>query len=71
MARKVKGQERLDKVLEHVDSCKQHHDKLMRQIDKRADSYHAVVEAQAESWYSKLYPPYIMHIVETTLASMI
>ena len=43
----------------------------MDKVDKRADAYHAVVEAQAESWYSKLYPPYVMHIVETTLASMV
>ncbi len=72
MARKkLKNEDRLDKVIEYVDGCKGHHDKLMAKIDERADSYHALVDAQKESWYSALYPPYVMHIVETTLASMV
>lgn len=71
MALPRKQQERLDGVLKQLDAMRPHHTKIMGEVDKRADAYHAVVEAQAQSWYSKLYPPYIMHIVETTLASMI
>ena len=71
MARKLPNQDKLDKAIEYIDACQQHHRKIMDKVDKRADAYHAIVQAQAESWYSKLYPPYVMHIVETTLASMV
>lgn len=71
MARKLKNEDKLQKGLEYVDGCKAYHDKVMKKVDERADAYHAVTEAQAASWYSALYPPYVMHIVETTLSSMI
>jgi len=72
MARKRDKQEELDRTLRLVEDSQQHHDAVMRQVDERADAYHGILRRQADrGWESRMYGKYAMHIVDTTLASMV
>jgi len=70
---KRKNQDALDRAVKFIDDCRGHHDKLMREVDTRSDAYHGVVKknSAAAEWRSKVYGKYAMHIVETTLASLV
>ena len=69
----LKNQEAFDRALKYVEECKQYHDDLISKVETRYNAYKGIVGvvADAAQWTSKLYPPYIMHIVETSLASMV
>ncbi len=73
MAAKRPNVEAFERARKFLQECEPHHDTLMRMVDKRADAYHGVVAAQADAgqWESQLYGKYAMHIVDTTLASMV
>src|SRR6187551_3637792 len=72
MAQK-KNQEAFDRALGYVEECNRFHNELIDKVEKRYKAYKGIVEtvSDASQWTSKLYPPYIMHIVETSLASMV
>ena len=73
MAPKLQNQEAFDRAIRYVGECKQHHDELIGKVEERYNAYKGIVEvvSDAAQWTSKLYPPYIQHIVETSLASMV
>lgn len=69
----LQNQEALDKALDHFSDAKQAHDEFVEAVEKRYKVYRGVLDiaSDAAQWTSKSHPPYIMHIVETTLASLI
>jgi hypothetical protein len=48
------------------------HDEWVRKVDRRYKSYRGILDpkSQAAEWTHKLTPPYINHIVETTVANL-
>jgi len=73
VARKRDNQAVLERAVQFIEKCEPHHDELMRTVDSRADAYHGIVRtsADASQWESQLYGKYAMHIVNTTLSSMV
>lgn len=69
----LKNQEAFDRALRYVHDCSDFHGDLINKVEARYKAYKGVVEtvSDAAQWTSKLYPPYIMHIVETSLSSMV
>jgi hypothetical protein len=67
------NQEAFDRAVGYLDECKSFHNDLMGKVKTRYDAYKGIVAtvSDAAQWTSKLYPPYIMHIVETSLASLV
>lgn len=61
------------KALAMFEDGKDFHDRFVRKVDERYDAYESVlrVDDDAASWTSRLHPPYIMHIIETTLAGLV
>jgi hypothetical protein len=55
------------------DGCKRHHDLFVQKLRQRYSAYRGILEAQSDAaqWTSKLHPPFINHIVETTLAGLV
>lgn len=68
-----KNEEALQKAKKHYEDARQAHDEFVTEVEKRYKTYRGVLEvaSDAAQWVSKSHPPYIMHIVETTLASLI
>jgi len=73
VARKRDNQDEFERARKFIEDCKQHHDELMRKVDERSDAYLGIPKQAADStqWESQLYGKYAMHIVETTLASLV
>ncbi|GIV03970.1 MAG: hypothetical protein KatS3mg015_2800 [Fimbriimonadales bacterium] len=71
--RKRENQEAFDRALRYFEESQRFHNDLIRKVEKRYKAYKGIVDtiSDAARWTSKLYPPYIMHIVETTLASLV
>ena len=69
----LKNQEAFDRAIRYVGECSDFHGDLIRKVEERYQAYKGIVNtvADAAQWTSKLYPPYIMHIVETSLASLV
>jgi hypothetical protein len=69
----LQNQEAFDRGLKYLEECQRHHNELIDSVEKRYKAYKGIVEtvSDAAQWTSKLYTPYIMHIVETSLASMV
>ena len=67
------NQEAFDRAVKSLDECKNFHNDLMLRVQERYKAYKGIVDvvSDAAQWTSKLYPPYIMHIVETSLASLV
>lgn len=63
----------LSKITKWYDEAKRTHDLFVDKVEKRYNAYEGILEARSDAaqWTSKLHPPYINHIVETTLASLI
>jgi hypothetical protein len=55
------------------DDCKGGHDTFLTALERRQKSYDAVLEmnSDAAQWTSKQHPPFVQHIVDTTLAGLI
>ena len=77
-ATRKQKEEKLEAARRFVEENEQYHTELMRKVDRRSRAYHAILDTQREaqarmkdSWQSQLYPPYVMHIVDSTLASMV
>lgn len=76
MATKKKAlpnEDAVGRVQKYLEDCNDFHSEIIEKTEKNYRAYRAIVEltADAAQWTSKMYPPYIMHIVETTLASLI
>jgi hypothetical protein len=73
MAEKLQNQEHFDRAVRYLGECQTFHTGLMEKVKTRYDAYKGIVAtvSDAAQWTSKLYPPYIMHIVETSLASLV
>ena len=67
------NQEAFDRARKYLDECKDFHNDLMLRVQERYKAYKGIVDvvSDAAQWTSKLYRPFIMHIVETSLASMV
>jgi hypothetical protein len=70
---KRKNQESLDRAVKFLEESIPSHDKLIKDVERRSDAYHGVVKrnSRAAEWRSQVYGKYAMHIVETTLASLV
>jgi hypothetical protein len=73
VARKREHLDEFERARKFVEDCKQHHDSLMRKVDERSDAYLGIPKQISDStqWESQLYGKYAMHIIETTLASLV
>lgn len=73
MAAKRPNQDAFDRALTYLHECKDFHSDLINKVEERYKAYRGIVDevSDAATWTSKLYPPYIMHIVETTMASLV
>ena len=72
MADEVRGE--AGEALVKIEECLSHHRQFCDKVDRRYRAYRGVMEApqRAEkSWRKTITPPYINHIVETTLASLL
>jgi len=67
------NQEALDRAVAYFDEAKKHHRAFVTKVEENYKSYRGIIEegTQAAQWTSKAHPPYINHIVETTLASLV
>lgn len=70
-APKLPNQDAFDRAIYYLNECKTHHNEFVRDVEERYKSYRGFVETFEEDWRSNAHPPYIMHIVETTLASLV
>lgn len=76
MARKKKAlrnEEAFTRAVQYIGECSDFHGDFIQKVDRRYKAYRGLVDEvrDAAGWTSKLYPPYIMHIVETSLASLV
>lgn len=75
MAKKkaLPNEDAVARVQKYLADCADFHSEIIEKTEKNYKAYRAIVEltADAAQWTSKMYPPYIMHIVETTLASLV
>jgi hypothetical protein len=60
-------------ALKEFEEAKTHHDPFVTKLERLYRSYRGVIEtnSQAMRWTHRITPPYINHIVETTLASLV
>lgn len=70
---KLPGQEELDRAVDFFSEAKAKHSAFVEQVEKRYVAWRGVLEygSTAAKWTSKLHPPYVQHIIETSLASLI
>lgn len=61
------------KAQTQLEESRNAHDEWVSKVDKRYKSFRGILEpkSQAAEWTSKLTPPYINHIVETTVANLV
>lgn len=55
------------------EGCLNHHDRFVEKLRKRYAAYRGELEIKSEAaqWTSKLHPPFVNHIVESTLAGVV
>ena len=72
MARKTLGKE-TQEALVKFEEIVSFHTNLMEKARRLYRAYDGVMErgSKADSWESKLHPPYVKHIVETTMAALV
>lgn len=61
------------RVVNDFDEAKGYHDLFVQKIEQHYKSWRGILEIRsaAAQWTSKLHPPYINHITETTVASLV
>ena len=73
--RNLPNQEAFDRALKYFEEARKHHGDFVRQVEDRYKAYRAVLDNEdtdeMAGWTYKLHPPYIMHIVETSLANLV
>ena len=67
------NQEAFDRALGYFNEAKVKHGDFVNQVEKNYKAYRGILDhvSDAAQWTSKAHPPYIQHIVETTLASLV
>lgn len=72
-ASKLQNQDAFDRALGYFDEARRTHQPFITQVDARYKAYRGLLDnmSEAADWTSKQHPPYINHIVETTLSSLI
>jgi hypothetical protein len=70
---KLQNEEALARALTHYEDASDAHDEFVLQVESRYKTYRGVLEtaSNAAQWETQAHPPYVMHIVETSLASMV
>lgn len=55
------------------DGCVKNHDEFVQKLRRRQQAYRAILDIRSDAaqWTSKLTPPWVQHIVDTTLAGLI
>lgn len=72
MAAKKPNSDALARAVGQINECKQSHNEFVAGVEKRYKAYRGVVDGLSDTdWRSQAHPPYIQHIVETTLASLV
>lgn len=73
MAETLQNEDAFKKAMSQHDDMRQAHEDFVSKVEDRYKTYRGVLEVSSEAadWESKAHPPYIMHIVETSLASLI
>ena len=76
MARATKAQqEALDRALDLFEESIDFHANWIKGVDRRSDAYHAIKDTRKDpsysGWRNAHFAPYVMHIVDSTLASMV
>lgn len=67
------NQDAFDRALRSVQDAEKQHSEFVEKVEARYKAYRGILDKQkdVQDWASQAHPPYIMHIVETTLASLI
>lgn len=73
MANKMQNEDAFKDGMVAFEDMRQEHEDFVSDVEKRYKTYRGALEVDSEAadWESKSHPPYIMHIVETSLASLI
>lgn len=60
-------------VIRDFDKARKHHDVFRQKIRRRYNAYRGILEKRSDAaqWTSKLHPPYILQVVETTVANIV
>lgn len=61
----------LKRAIGQINECKKSRSAFINGVEKRYKAYRGFVEEIAGDWRSQAHPPYIQHIVETTLAGLV
>lgn len=65
----------LDRAVKQFEECQDHHAEFIRGVKRRSDAYHALKDIRKDpsygGWRNAHFAPYVMHIVDSTLASMV
>jgi hypothetical protein len=74
-ARKKKNQTEMDEAVGYYLDCQDFHEEFLRGVRRRSDAYHAIKDTSKDpsymGWRNAHFAPYVMHIVDSTLASMV
>ena len=74
-ARKKKNQDALDTALGYYLDCQDFHQDFLKGVKQRSDAYHAMKDVKRDpsymGWRNAHFAPYVQHIVDSTLASMV
>lgn len=70
---KKAGQEELDRAIGQFSEAKADHASFVEKVESRYVAWRGTLEmgSKAAQWTSKLHPPYVQHIIETSLSSLI
>lgn len=75
MATPREQQAALDRAVDMFEECQEHHTEFIRGVKRRSDAYHALKDIRSDpsygGWRNAHFAPYVMHIVDSTLASMV
>lgn len=65
--------EAVSRVVKDFEGCQTHHTRFTHDVEKRYKAFRGKFERRSEaaSWTNKYHPPYLMHIVETSIAAKI
>jgi hypothetical protein len=65
----------LDRAVRMYEDCQEHHAEFTKGVRRRSDAYHALKDIRKDAsyggWRNAHFTPYVQHIVDSTLASMV
>lgn len=75
MATRKEQQDALDRAVGYYESMQEHHTEFTRGVKARSDAYLALKDVRKDAsyggWRNAHFTPYVQHIVDTTLASLV